>query len=222
MASELPSLSRSMTGMFSTAVWSNCSTNSACAQRGTSIRARSTDPITCEKDEIVSLYAGHEIAGHSVSHPHLDNLDDENIIAEVGDDLRALEDITGAPVRGFAYPYGNYSPRVIRVLETLDLAYARTCENAHDPFPWSKNLRGRRRASNTRAMRTETLSGRNSSAYAMTPARVSAFSCGATPSNGRTTGLAPKSISARFRALAMFGMAPTSNCGTTKTSAAHN
>jgi peptidoglycan/xylan/chitin deacetylase (PgdA/CDA1 family) len=97
-------------------------------------------PDHVRKNEIVSLYAGHEIAGHSVSHPHLDNLDDENIIAEVGDDLRALEDITGAPVRGFAYPYGNYSPRVIRVLETLDLAYARTCENAHDPFPWEQKL----------------------------------------------------------------------------------
>jgi peptidoglycan/xylan/chitin deacetylase (PgdA/CDA1 family) len=54
--------------------------------------------------------------------------------------LLALQAITGAPVRGFAYPFGNYSPRVIEVLRPLGLAYARTCDNARDIFPCAEPL----------------------------------------------------------------------------------
>lgn len=90
--------------------------------------------------ELNELFDNHEIACHSVSHPCLDDLDELQILAELLDDKRALEDVTGAPVRGLAYPYGNYSPRVIKTIRPLGFAYARTCENQRDPFPWNEPL----------------------------------------------------------------------------------
>ena len=90
--------------------------------------------------ELNDLFAGHEIAAHSVSHPCLDDLDELQIFAELFDDKRALEDVTGAPVRGLAYPFGNYSPRVIETIRPLGFAYARTCDNHRDPFPWPEPL----------------------------------------------------------------------------------
>jgi len=54
-------------------------------------------------EEIPSLYAGHEVSTHSVSHPYLDSLSRPEMIAEVGDDLAALgpgRARTCLPVRG--------------------------------------------------------------------------------------------------------------------------
>ena len=96
------------------------------------------DGDNLRKNEIVELFQGHEIAAHSVTHPHFDRISDNEIRREYLDDRGALEAITQAPVRGFAYPFGNYSPRVLRVLDALPAdrkpAYARTCENTRDIF----------------------------------------------------------------------------------------
>lgn len=93
-----------------------------------------------EKHEVFSLFQGHEVAAHSVSHPCLDDLDALQIVAELFDDKSALEDLMSAPVRGLAYPYGNYSDRVLDVIRPLGFAYARTCDNNSKPFPWSEPL----------------------------------------------------------------------------------
>ncbi|MDP2341195.1 MAG: polysaccharide deacetylase family protein [Deltaproteobacteria bacterium] len=56
--------------------------------------------------------AGMEIGSHSVSHPRLALLDDDAALLELRDSRRILEDIIGAPVDSFAYPFGSLSPRV--------------------------------------------------------------------------------------------------------------
>lgn len=88
-----------------------------------------------DASEVADLYRGHEVAAHTVTHPHLDRLTDERILAEVLEDRRALEELIGKPVRGMAYPYGAYDGRVIEVLREAGMAYARTCENAECCFP---------------------------------------------------------------------------------------
>lgn len=85
--------------------------------------------------EVAALFAGHEVAIHTVTHPHLTKLDPYQIAREVLDDRRALEDIVGYPVRGMAYPFGSYNQQVADILRDLGIVYSRTCENFDNCFP---------------------------------------------------------------------------------------
>lgn len=88
-----------------------------------------------DASEIASVYQGHEVAIHTVTHPFLPKLDPSQIAREVLDDRRALEDLVGYPVRGMAYPYGSYNPQVADLLRSLGIVYSRTCDNAENCFP---------------------------------------------------------------------------------------
>jgi len=83
-------------------------------------------------EEVASLYAGHEVSTHSVSHPYLDSLSRAEIAAEVGDDRTALSQLLGRDVRGHAYPFGARNATVIEVLGELGIAYARTADQTRD------------------------------------------------------------------------------------------
>ncbi len=87
------------------------------------------------RDEVATLYAGHEVAIHTVSHPYLTRLTEQEIGREVTEDRRALEQLVGYPVRGMAYPYGDYDRRVVEILRGLDIVYCRTVENVEPCFP---------------------------------------------------------------------------------------
>lgn len=62
-------------------------------------------------DEVEDLYRGHEVAVHTLSHPHLEDLPREMIMKEVIEDRRKLENVFGYPVRGMAYPFGTYNQK---------------------------------------------------------------------------------------------------------------
>lgn len=79
-----------------------------------------------EASEVASLYAGHEVAIHTLTHPHLPLLDASQVAHEVLEDRKALEDLVGYPVRGMAYPFGTYSAGVIQTLRGLGIVYCRT------------------------------------------------------------------------------------------------
>ena len=51
--------------------------------------------------------AGMEIGSHSTTHVRLAGLDVGRLEAEVGDSRASLGELVGAPIRGFAYPYGS-------------------------------------------------------------------------------------------------------------------
>ncbi|RXZ80852.1 polysaccharide deacetylase [Paenibacillaceae bacterium] len=77
-------------------------------------------------DEVKALYANHEIAAHTVTHPNLPHIPQEMRVWEVMEDRRALERIAGYPVKGMSYPFGTYSDEVARLLPSLGIAYCRT------------------------------------------------------------------------------------------------
>lgn len=77
-----------------------------------------------------AVAAGTVIGSHSWSHPVLSALDDSALASEVGDSARKLEDVLGAPIRHFAYPYGI---RGRREIEAAGRGY-RTAVNA-EPRP---------------------------------------------------------------------------------------
>lgn len=65
-------------------------------------------PLMLGSDMIRALHrAGIEIGAHTVSHPILTSLPDDVALREMVDSKHALEAITGAPVRYFAYPNGK-------------------------------------------------------------------------------------------------------------------
>ncbi len=85
--------------------------------------------------EIAGLFAGHEVAVHSVSHPFLERLDAAQVVAEVLEDRKALEELVGYPVRGMSYPFGTWNDEVIAVLRALGIVYSRTTFAGSTTFP---------------------------------------------------------------------------------------
>lgn len=67
--------------------------------------------------------SGMEIGAHTVSHPILACLPDGEALAEIDDSRRRLADITGDPVRLFAYPNGrpgnDYDDRHVEIVREL-------------------------------------------------------------------------------------------------------
>jgi peptidoglycan/xylan/chitin deacetylase (PgdA/CDA1 family) len=69
--------------------------------------------VKLHPDEVRKVYEGHEIAVHTLHHPALRSLSDEDIIKEVEEDRVRLSELAGYEVVGMAYPGGT------------------TCMNAH-------------------------------------------------------------------------------------------
>jgi peptidoglycan/xylan/chitin deacetylase (PgdA/CDA1 family) len=57
--------------------------------------------------------AGHEIAAHTIRHPVLTAISDEQLWEELSVPKAELEAAAGRPVEFLAYPYGEYDARVI-------------------------------------------------------------------------------------------------------------
>lgn len=60
-----------------------------------------------ESREVAELYRGHEVAAHTLTHPFLPELDDEEIIRQIEEDRKNLEKLLGKDIVGLAYPGGG-------------------------------------------------------------------------------------------------------------------
>ncbi len=94
-------------------------------------------------DELSTLYAGHEIAAHSYTHPTIARIPRTERVRQVLLDRIALEKAVGSPVRGFAYPNGSYNRQIQELLPALGISYARIATRGHhdfflpeNPFAW--------------------------------------------------------------------------------------
>ncbi|MGI6335488.1 MAG: polysaccharide deacetylase family protein [Eubacteriales bacterium] len=81
--------------------------------------------------ELPETFRNHEISVHTVTHPSLALVSNEQIIREVMDDRRKLESAAGYPVRGMSYPNGSYDDRVLSVLRSCNIACSRTTLSTH-------------------------------------------------------------------------------------------
>ncbi|HRE15882.1 MAG TPA: polysaccharide deacetylase family protein [Rhodocyclaceae bacterium] len=94
---------------------------------------------------------GIEIGAHTVSHPILSKVDDDSALREMRESKQQLEEITGQPVRFFAYPNGkagiDFDERHMNMAKELGFsaAFASSTNAAtrrHDPYqiprchPW--------------------------------------------------------------------------------------
>lgn len=91
--------------------------------------------------QVKDLYAGHEIAVHSLTHPTLVGLDEETIIRQVEEDRKALEELCGYPIVGMAYPNGPNDDFVAGVIaKNTPIRYSRTTESTHSFTVQKENL----------------------------------------------------------------------------------
>lgn len=69
-------------------------------------------------DKVKEIYQGHEIAVHTLTHPFLPELPDEEIIRQVEEDRKNLSEICGYEVVSMAYPCGgeNNNDRVAEII----------------------------------------------------------------------------------------------------------
>lgn len=86
-------------------------------------------------DDVRSIYEGHEIAAHTLTHPNLTTLSDEEIIRQTEQDRLNLSQLAGYEVVGMAYPCGgvNNDDRVAEIIcKNTGIKYSRTitcCNN---------------------------------------------------------------------------------------------
>lgn len=96
--------------------------------------------ILCDHTELTmeeakKVYRNQEIAVHTVHHPDLSKLDEKEILAEVGEDQQALEEIFEQKIIGMAYPGGGtpYNEVVMRVIRNnTSICFARTVHEQYD------------------------------------------------------------------------------------------
>ena len=84
--------------------------------------------------DIKNIYKGHEIAVHTLTHPNLTGLDEDEIIRQVEEDRIKLTKLCGYEVVGMAYPCGgvNNDDRVADVIRNnTGIKYARTITSTH-------------------------------------------------------------------------------------------
>ncbi|MBQ4591126.1 MAG: polysaccharide deacetylase family protein [Clostridia bacterium] len=96
-------------------------------------------PRACE---VRGIYEGHEIAVHTLTHPALSHLSDEDVVREVEEDRIALSELAGYEVVGMAYPGGTHvmNEHVADLIRTrTGVKYARTTTSTHN-FDLQQNL----------------------------------------------------------------------------------
>ena len=65
------------------------------------------------------LYKGHEVASHSLTHPHLTMCPGEIIVKEVGEDITNLRDIFNRDITTFAFPFEDSDERCVDIIKHL-------------------------------------------------------------------------------------------------------
>lgn len=96
--------------------------------------------------EAAGLYEGHEVASHTLTHPYLAELPREEVLRQMGEDKRKLEELFGREVRGFALPFYGWTETLRACALECGFSYARISEESRgytppkDHFSWRAGL----------------------------------------------------------------------------------
>ena len=97
-------------------------------------------------DAAVPLYQGHEIASHSLTHPYMEHLGEEELMTELQTDKSNLERLFGREIKGFAVPFDYYSDRIEHCARRCGFAYVRLPKESRsfvppeDTFNWTAGI----------------------------------------------------------------------------------
>ncbi len=79
-----------------------------------------------EAERLRKLYAGHEVACHTLRHGWPARCPQQTVVLETLEDRKILEKIFGYPVIGMSYPSGSYDEDAIKAMEACGIVYSRT------------------------------------------------------------------------------------------------
>ena len=79
-------------------------------------------------DQAKYLYDGHEVASHTLTHPYMHELSDEELYRQLKSDKDNLGRLFGREVKGFAVPFDYYDDRIADCAKACGFTYARKSE----------------------------------------------------------------------------------------------
>lgn len=84
--------------------------------------------------ESIGLYltSGHEVGAHTVHHTKLDRLEKNEILFEIMEDRKLLEEKFDTFVRGFAHPFSVCNEEIKEILKLCGYSYARGGESSYN------------------------------------------------------------------------------------------
>ena len=102
--------------------------NSGCYAREDKVYEPGTIHRRLSESAVTKLYSNpnHEVAVHSLTHPHLESMSPAVVAYEIIKDRENLEAQFGKIVRGMAYPFGTLNDSVVEALRVCGIAYSRT------------------------------------------------------------------------------------------------
>jgi peptidoglycan/xylan/chitin deacetylase (PgdA/CDA1 family) len=93
-------------------------------------------------EDVRDIYEGHEVAGHTLTHPSLPRCEEPEVIRQVEEDRLRLSELVGYEVVGMAYPGGgvNNDDRVAEIIRrSTGIRYSRTT-TSNGSFEPQENL----------------------------------------------------------------------------------
>lgn len=67
------------------------------------------------------IYDNHEVASHSLTHPWLTSLSDEDVYREVKEDVDNIERIFDRKVTTFSFPFDYFDERTINIIKSVGI-----------------------------------------------------------------------------------------------------
>ena len=95
---------------------------------------RRGDEVYISREEVKEVYAGHEVACHGVEHRNLPTITRQQVILEIQEDRKVLEEVTGGLVQGMSYAFGNYNQEIMDIAKALGIKYSRTIQDTKNFF----------------------------------------------------------------------------------------
>ena len=95
--------------------------------KGTFYLSKSTNQLNVK--EIKEISARHEVGAHSIGHKRLTELKHADLVYEIEESKKWLEDIIGKKVGMFCYPYGDYNKDVLEIVKQCGFTGARTTQS---------------------------------------------------------------------------------------------
>lgn len=83
-------------------------------------------------NELAEVYKGHEVSCHTYTHPTIERCPLDQVVQQIIEDRKILEDAVGYPIRGLSYPNGSYSSDIKNLLPACGIEYARVVGNTDD------------------------------------------------------------------------------------------
>lgn len=93
------------------------------------------DEVFISREEVKEVYDGHEVACHGVEHRNLPTITRQQVILEIQEDRKVLEEVTGGLVQGMSYAFGNYNQEIMDIARSLGIKYSRTVQDTKNFFP---------------------------------------------------------------------------------------